>query len=90
MGVSNRLSQISKQLTVHHQRLSNNDTMAKVQSPDQLPWDPNCTQFPSRKELPKIDGAPNGAAWVWGKDDQVRCGGFLQLSWLQNMEVIVS
>ncbi|PLN84288.1 hypothetical protein BDW42DRAFT_183643 [Aspergillus taichungensis] len=45
--------------------------MAKVQSPDQLPWDPNCTQFPSRKELPKIEGAPNGAAWVWGKDDQL-------------------
>ncbi|CAK45479.1 hypothetical protein CBS63078_3587 [Aspergillus niger] len=43
----------------------------KSQIPDQLPWDPNCTQFPSRKELPKIPGAPDGAAWVWGKDDSL-------------------
>lgn len=42
-----------------------------TQLPDNLPWDPNCTQFPSRKELPNIPGAPEGAAWVWGKDDQV-------------------
>ncbi|KAB8231428.1 hypothetical protein BDV23DRAFT_171419 [Aspergillus alliaceus] len=42
-----------------------------IQAPDQLPWDPNCTQFPSRKELPKIPGAPDGAAWVWGKDDEI-------------------
>ncbi|OQD61271.1 hypothetical protein PENPOL_c017G07427 [Penicillium polonicum] len=27
--------------------------------------------FPSRKDLPKLAGAPEGAAWVWGKDDQV-------------------
>ncbi|PYH88961.1 hypothetical protein BO71DRAFT_122880 [Aspergillus ellipticus CBS 707.79] len=40
-----------------------------TQVPDQLPWDPNSTRFPSRKELPKIPGAPEGAAWVWGKDD---------------------
>ncbi|RAK85918.1 hypothetical protein BO79DRAFT_271598 [Aspergillus costaricaensis CBS 115574] len=43
----------------------------KSQVPDQLPWDPNCTQFPSRKELPKIPGAPDEAAWVWGKDDSL-------------------
>ncbi|KAK1140775.1 hypothetical protein N8T08_009881 [Aspergillus melleus] len=40
-----------------------------VQAPDSLPWDPNCTRFPSRKELPKLPGAPEDAAWVWGKDD---------------------
>lgn len=42
-----------------------------VQVPDTLPWDPNCTRFPSRKELPKLPGAPEDAAWVWGKDDAV-------------------
>ncbi|KAF7590588.1 hypothetical protein BBP40_002625 [Aspergillus hancockii] len=31
-----------------------------AQVPDKLPWDPNCTQFPSRRELPKISGAPEG------------------------------
>ncbi|PYI08690.1 hypothetical protein BO78DRAFT_339114 [Aspergillus sclerotiicarbonarius CBS 121057] len=41
------------------------------QVPDQLPWDPNCTRFPSRKELPKIPDAPEDAAWVWGKDDSL-------------------
>ncbi|KAL4737993.1 hypothetical protein BDV11DRAFT_216311 [Aspergillus similis] len=42
-----------------------------VQDPSDLPWDPNSSQFPSRKELPKIPGAPGDAAWVWGKDDQI-------------------
>jgi hypothetical protein len=42
-----------------------------VQEPNNLPWDPNSSRFPSRRELPKIPGAPDDAAWVWGKDDQV-------------------
>ncbi|PGH36805.1 hypothetical protein GX50_00262 [[Emmonsia] crescens] len=40
-----------------------------AKSPDELPWDPDNTKFPLRKDLPKIDGAPDGAAWVWGKED---------------------
>lgn len=44
---------------------------AKTQDPNQLPWDPNCTQFPLLDELPKLPNAPEGAAWVWGDDDQV-------------------
>lgn len=40
-------------------------------SPSELPWDPNNTKFPTRKNLPDIPGAPKGAAWVWGKDDNV-------------------
>ncbi|CAI6328896.1 unnamed protein product [Periconia digitata] len=36
-----------------------------------IPWDPDCTKFPTRKELPKIQGAPEGAAWVWGDDDYI-------------------
>ncbi|KAA8651865.1 uncharacterized protein ATNIH1004_000763 [Aspergillus tanneri] len=35
-----------------------------VQDPNQLPWDPNCTRFPSRAELPKIPNAPDDAAWL--------------------------
>ena len=36
-----------------------------------IPFDPNSNNFPTRKELPSIPGAPNGAAWVWGEDDNV-------------------
>ena len=36
-----------------------------------IPWDPDSTKFPTRKELPDIPGAPPGAAWVWGEDDYV-------------------
>ena len=37
-----------------------------------LPFDPDSTVFPSRKDVPRRDDAPEGAAWVWGKDDNVR------------------
>lgn len=43
----------------------------KVASPASLPWDPDCTRFPTRHELPTIDGAPPSAAWVWGKTDYI-------------------
>jgi hypothetical protein len=36
-----------------------------------IPFEPDSTIFPTRKELPEIPGAPAGAAWVWGKDDYV-------------------
>jgi len=36
-----------------------------------IPFDPDCTIFPSRKELPDIPNAPKGAAWVWGKEDYI-------------------
>jgi len=36
-----------------------------------LPWDPNSTIFPTRKDLPSISGAPPEAAWVWGPDDYI-------------------
>jgi hypothetical protein len=44
-------------------------TMNKTAST--IPWDPNSTKFPTRKELPNIPGAPGEAAWVWGDDDYV-------------------
>lgn len=37
-----------------------------------IPWDPDSTKFPTRKELPEIPGAPKEAAWVWGDNDYVR------------------
>ncbi|KAK3059358.1 hypothetical protein LTS18_011061, partial [Coniosporium uncinatum] len=36
-----------------------------------LPWDPDCTKFPNRSELPEIPGAPKEAAWCWGEDDYI-------------------
>ncbi|KAF2006249.1 hypothetical protein P154DRAFT_603719 [Amniculicola lignicola CBS 123094] len=44
-------------------------TMNKTAST--IPWDPDCTIFPTRKELPQINGAPPEAAWVWGDNDYV-------------------
>ncbi|KIW91969.1 uncharacterized protein Z519_06951 [Cladophialophora bantiana CBS 173.52] len=34
-------------------------------------FDPSSTALPKRSELPKIPGAPDGAAWFWGKDDEL-------------------
>ncbi|KAL4875327.1 hypothetical protein BJY04DRAFT_232698 [Aspergillus karnatakaensis] len=61
MSATRRLSQVADALTGR----------AAGQNPNELPWNPNASRFPSRKELPKIPGAPDGAAWVWGKDDQI-------------------
>jgi len=36
-----------------------------------IPWDPDCTKFPTRHELPAIPGAPAEAAWVWGENDYI-------------------
>jgi hypothetical protein len=57
-GAGERLAQVEGLLT-------SNKTATTI------PWDPDCTQFPTRNELPKIPGAPKDAAWVWGKDDYV-------------------
>ncbi|KAH8731610.1 hypothetical protein GQ44DRAFT_736039 [Phaeosphaeriaceae sp. PMI808] len=37
----------------------------------QIPFNPDSTKFPTRKELPEIPGAPPEAAWVWGKNDHI-------------------
>jgi len=36
-----------------------------------IPWDPDCSKFPTRHELPVIPGAPAQAAWVWGDNDYI-------------------
>jgi len=33
--------------------------------------DPRSSSLPKRSELPDIPGTPKGAAWFWGKDDEV-------------------
>ena len=43
-----------------------------AQNANSIPWNPDSKSFPTRKELPKIDNAPEDAAWVWGKEDNVR------------------
>jgi len=56
-----------------NQRLSQvKDFLTMEKTATTIPWDPNSTKFPTRKELPKIPGAPDDAAWVWGKEDNVR------------------
>lgn len=74
---SARLSSISSHLDKMRAREESPSACKSVkmsvetQNPNQLPWDPNCTRFPSLHELPKLPNAPEGAAWVWGDDDQV-------------------
>ncbi|KAI9836237.1 MAG: hypothetical protein M1819_001574 [Sarea resinae] len=36
-----------------------------------IPFDPESTKFPLRKDVPTVPGAPPGAAWVWGPDDNL-------------------
>jgi len=36
-----------------------------------IPFDPDSTSFPLRKDLPRLPGAPEDAAWVWGKEDYI-------------------
>lgn len=36
-----------------------------------MQFDPSATQLPVRKDLLPIKGAPAGAAWFWGKNDEV-------------------
>ena len=38
-----------------------------------IPFDPNATKFPSRKDIPQPAYAPKGlpTSWVWGENDQI-------------------
>ena len=62
---------MSDLLSSARRRLSQtaNFIMGKTQDPNSIPWNPDNTSFPSRKDLPRIPGAPEGCAWVWGKED---------------------
>lgn len=39
----------------------------KAQDANSLPWDPENTSFPLRKDTSQQPGEPEGACWVWGK-----------------------
>ena len=58
-------------LSKANQRLSQTKDFFLGKMAMTIPWDPNSTYFPQRKDLPKIRGAPEDAAWVWGEDDNV-------------------
>ena len=38
-----------------------------------IPFDPNCTRFPKRKEVPQAPYSPQGVqtSWVWGENDNL-------------------
>ena len=42
------------------------------QDPAQIPWNPDNEAFPKLHDLPRILNALQGAAWFWGKDDNVQ------------------
>lgn len=53
-------------------RLTNiKDALTMNKTATTIPWDPDCTIFPTRKNLPTIPGAPPEAAWVWGEEDYI-------------------
>lgn len=62
-GAQARLSQVKDILTF-------NKTATTI------PFDPDCTKFPNRKDVPRRADAPRDAAWVWGEDDQVISSSF--------------
>mgnify|MGYP001636370534 CR=1 FL=1 len=62
---------VFSRLSVISSYIKDNSMSSSTQVANKLPWDPNSTKFPSRKDLPKLPDAPDGAAWVWGNDDEV-------------------
>ncbi|KAL5390265.1 hypothetical protein DPSP01_001837 [Paraphaeosphaeria sporulosa] len=63
---------MAEQKSTAGQRLTQiKDFLTMNKTATTIPWDPNSTKFPMRKELPKIPGAPDDAAWVWGNDDNI-------------------
>ena len=59
-------------LSTARQRLNQiQSIMAETKDTKGLPFDPDATSFPSRKDVPRREDALEGAAWVWGKDDNV-------------------
>ena len=58
-----------------NQRLTQiKDFLTGNKTATEVPFDPDSTKFPTRKELSQIQqasGAPPEAAWVWGENDYV-------------------
>ena len=65
---------MSDVLSPVRQRLSQvQSIIASNKTATEIPFDPDSTSFPSRKDVPRRRDAPEGAAWVWGEDDNVGC-----------------
>ncbi|KAL8639168.1 MAG: hypothetical protein Q9228_003764 [Teloschistes exilis] len=47
------------------------DMLTSDKTATSIPFDPNCTKFPVRNDVPKRPDDPADAAWVWGEDDQL-------------------
>jgi hypothetical protein len=53
---------MDEQLTKASRRLTQvTDFLTRNKTATALPWDPNCTKFPSRKDVPKREDAPDEA-----------------------------
>ncbi len=53
------------------EQLKNAFTSVRVAT--SIPFDPNCTIFPKRKDVPQAPYSPPGVqtSWVWGVDDNL-------------------
>lgn len=47
------------------------DILTPKKTATTIPFDPDATEFPTRKQLPRIPATPEGSAWVWGENDNV-------------------
>jgi len=49
-----------------------------------IPFDPNSTKFPQRKDVPQAKYGPEGVAtaWVWGENDMVNVFGIYQMDFV--------
>lgn len=49
------------------------DLLTMKKNATTIPFDPDCTSFPQRKDVPQPSYAPPGVqtAWVWGPKDNV-------------------
>lgn len=63
--MSEAATNASNPLSQAKDRVTSGKTVATI------PFDPDWTELPSRKNVPQIEGALAGAAWVWGKGDNV-------------------
>ena len=71
------------------------DFLTLNKSATTIPFDPDSTRFPRRKDVPQPSYAPSGlqTAWVWGENDNVsatRAAGFTLLLRGDRLEDLIS
>jgi hypothetical protein len=56
------LVKMADQISIANSRLTKvSDILTGNKVATSIPWDPDCTTFPSRKDVPRREGAPEGA-----------------------------